>query len=63
MAKAMDAEAIAEAVNQLEETTKRGTVAEILATLGDDWGPDTDPDTWEAGFNAAITVIKENFVQ
>lgn len=62
MAKRMDAASIIEAISQLEETTKRDLLKDIVDTLKDGWRPmDGDEDTWAAGFQAAIAVIENNF--
>ena len=62
MAKQMDADAIAQAVRQIEENTRRQVIRDIIATLTwEGWERGDDPDTWEAGFWAAIEVIKSNY--
>src|SRR5690606_15874415 len=58
MAKHMDAETIAKAVEQLEEHTRRATAKEIVTTLSEGWPQDTDPDTWQAGFVATMATKK-----
>jgi len=61
MAKHMNADEIADAVLALAETTTAATIKEILDELSSGWKRDTDPDTWQAGFDAAVAVIKNNF--
>jgi hypothetical protein len=62
MAKRMNADEITDAVMALAETTRKETIREILAELSSGWKRESDPDTWQAGFDAAIAVIKNNFV-
>jgi hypothetical protein len=64
MTRKLTADDICAAIGDLEDTTRKALVADILADLLDSAkkGPmDSEADTWESGFRAAMETISSNY--
>lgn len=57
----MTAEQIMADIMKMLDQHRAATVTDVLTELRSEWSRDEDEDSWDAGFQAAVQVIADNF--